>query len=86
MNVRGFALSLEVVDEFVAGLVEAILVIRLLEHAINPVIDSSPRLKEGDSALQSRIPSLWTNSYFVATTGGAPLAVVESYIENQKNV
>lgn len=36
--------------------------------------------------LKSRIPSLWTNSYFVSTVGGAPLAVIKQYIENQKSV
>ena len=36
--------------------------------------------------LRSRLPSLWTNSYFVSTVGGAPLAVIKQYIENQKNV
>lgn len=36
--------------------------------------------------LKSRIPSLWTNSYFVATTGGVTLDVVKQYIENQKKV
>lgn len=36
--------------------------------------------------LKSRLPSLWTNSYFVSTVGGAPLAVIKQYIENQKNV
>lgn len=36
--------------------------------------------------LKSRLPSLWTNSYFVSTVGGAPLDVIKQYIENQKNV
>ena len=36
--------------------------------------------------LKSRLPSLWTNSYFVSTVGSAPLAVIKQYIENQKNV
>lgn len=36
--------------------------------------------------LKTRIPTLWTNSYFVSTVGGAPLAIVKQYIENQKNV
>ena len=31
-----------------------------------------------------RLPPLWTNSYFVSTVGGAPLAIVKQYIENQK--
>jgi putative transposase len=36
--------------------------------------------------LKSRLPTLWTNSYFVSTIGGAPLAVIKQYIENQKYV
>ena len=36
--------------------------------------------------LRSRLPTLWTNSYFVSTVGGAPLSVIKQYIENQKNV
>jgi putative transposase len=36
--------------------------------------------------LRSRLPRLWTNWYFVATVGGAPLAVIKQYIENQKGV
>lgn len=36
--------------------------------------------------LRSRLPSLWTNSYFVSTVGGAPLSAIKQYIENQKNV
>lgn len=34
--------------------------------------------------LRNRLPTLWTNSYFVSTVGGSPLAVVKQYIENQK--
>ncbi len=34
--------------------------------------------------LRSRLPSLWSNSYFVATCGGAPLAVLKQYVEQQK--
>lgn len=37
-------------------------------------------------SLRTRLPSLWTNSYFVATVGGAPLEVVKQYIESQKYV
>ena len=36
--------------------------------------------------LWTRLPSLWKNSYFVSTAGGAPLAVRKQYIESQKNV
>ena len=34
--------------------------------------------------LTTKIPTLWTNSYFVCTTGGAPLEKIKAYIENQK--
>ena len=47
---------------------------------------SSRVLRQEFPALKSRLPCLWTNSFFVATVGGAPLAVIKQYIENQKNV
>ncbi|WP_146066377.1 IS200/IS605 family transposase [Brevibacillus laterosporus] len=34
--------------------------------------------------LKSRLPSLWTNSYFVATVGTVQLDVIKQYIESQK--
>ncbi|WNX33657.1 IS200/IS605 family transposase [Brevibacillus laterosporus] len=34
--------------------------------------------------LKSRLPSLWTNSYFVATGGTVQLDVIKKYIESQK--
>ena len=45
---------------------------------------SSKVLRDNFPALKSRLPTLWTNSYFVATVGGAPLAVIKQYIESQK--
>lgn len=47
---------------------------------------SSRVLRQEFPWLKSRLPSLWTNSYFVSTVGGAPLSVIEQYIENQKYV
>ena len=47
---------------------------------------SSHHLRQEFPWLKSRLPTLWTNSYFVSTVGGAPLAVIKQYIENQKNV
>ncbi|MFE9202558.1 IS200/IS605 family transposase [Micromonospora sp. NPDC007230] len=41
-------------------------------------------LREEFPSLRSRLPTLWTNSYFVATTGGDPVAAVERYVEQQK--
>jgi putative transposase len=39
----------------------------------------------GPAHLKSRMPTVWTNSYFVATTGGATLDVIKRYVENQRN-
>jgi len=47
---------------------------------------SSRFLRQEFTWLKSRLPTLWTNSYFVSTVGGAPLSVIKQYIENQKNV
>jgi putative transposase len=47
---------------------------------------SSRLLRDEFPFLKSRIPSLWTNSYFVATVGGAPLAVIKQYIRDQQLV
>jgi putative transposase len=47
---------------------------------------SSRLLRRDFPKLRSRLPTLWTNSYFVSTVGGSPLAVVKQYIENQKRV
>jgi putative transposase len=47
---------------------------------------SSRLLRQEFAHLKSRLPTLWTNSYFVSTVGGAPLAVIKQYIENQKHV
>jgi len=47
---------------------------------------SSRILREEFPWLKSRLPTLWTNSYFVSTVGGAPLEVIKQYIEQQKGV
>jgi putative transposase len=47
---------------------------------------SSRLLRQEYPWLKSRLPTLWTHSYFVSTVGGAPLEVVKQYIENQKRV
>lgn len=47
---------------------------------------SSHDLRREFPWLRSRLPSLWTNSYFVSTVGGAPLEAIKRYIENQRNV
>lgn len=47
---------------------------------------SSRLLRQEYPWLRSRLPTLWTNSYFVSTVGGTPLKTIKQYIENQKHV
>jgi putative transposase len=47
---------------------------------------SSRLLRQEFPVLKRKLPTLWTNSYFVATVGGAPLSVIKQYIEQQKHV
>ena len=47
---------------------------------------SSRFLRSEYPGLRSRLPTLWTHSYFVSTVGGSPLSVVKQYIETQKRV
>lgn len=42
-------------------------------------------LRQEFQSIKSRLPTLWTNRYFVSTVGGAPVAMIKQYIENQKN-
>lgn len=46
---------------------------------------SSRLLRQEFPSLKSRLPTLWTNSYFVATVGDAPLEAVKRYVANQRN-
>ena len=47
---------------------------------------SSRLLREEFRELKSRLPTLWTNSYFVSSVGGAPLEIIKQYVRNQKYV
>ncbi len=47
---------------------------------------SSRLLRQEFPVLKRKLPTLWTNSYFVSTTGGAPLSIIKQYIEQQKHV
>lgn len=47
---------------------------------------SSRLLRQEFPWLRSRLPTLWTHAYFLATMGGAPVAVIKRYIEQQKDV
>lgn len=47
---------------------------------------SSRLLRQEFKELKTRLPTLWNNSYFVSTVGGAPLEIIKQYIENQKTI
>lgn len=42
------------------------------------------QLREEFPQLVHKLPSLWTNSYYVSTTGGVTLDGVKRYVESQK--
>jgi len=45
----------------------------------------SSRILRGEfKHLTTKLPTLWTHSYFVSTVGSAPLKVIKQYIESQK--
>jgi putative transposase len=58
-----------------------------IHHLVKLIKGRSSRLLRQEFRwCRTRLPSLWTNSYFVSTVGGAPLEIVKQYIEQQKHV
>jgi len=45
---------------------------------------TSRLLRKEFKYLTTKLPTLWSNSYFVSTVGGAPLKTIKKYIESQK--
>mgnify|MGYP006359772633 FL=1 len=45
---------------------------------------SSKLLRDEFQHLKTKLPTLWTNSSFISTIGGAPLEIVKQSIENQQ--
>lgn len=60
---------------------------RLSVHTVVKRIKActSPVLREEFPWVKSRVPSLWTNNYFVATTGTDCSEEIESYLAAQTN-
>jgi putative transposase len=54
--------------------------LKRIKGATSHDLRNDPRFKW----LKSRLPTLWTNSYFVSTVGGASLDVVKRYLQNQE--
>lgn len=58
-----------------------------IHRAVKHIKGKTSRLMRNEfCSLRSRLPSLWTNSYFVAAVGSAPLSAIKQYIESQKYV
>jgi len=58
-----------------------------IHRLIRNIKGRSSRMLRGEvKPLRTRVPSLWTNSYFLSTVGGAPLKTIKQYIEAQKHV
>lgn len=56
-----------------------------IHKAIKLIKGSTSRyLRQEFKHLTTKLPTLWTNSYFVSTVGEAPLNVIKQYIESQK--
>lgn len=60
---------------------------RLILHKVIKQLKgaSSHRLREEFPSLKSKLPSLWTRSYFSCTVGHISEATIMRYIEEQKN-
>ena len=76
-------LELEVMPDHVHLLVEvdpqfgvARLIKLMIGRSSHAMRDLFPVLK--------KVKTLWTNSYYISTVGGAPLEIVKKYIRNQK--
>jgi len=83
---RAEIMALEIMPDHLHVLVEVdpqLGIHRLVKHLKGV---SSHILRQEFRTLKSRLPTLWTNRYFVSTVGGAPLVVIQPYVENQKNV
>ena len=83
---RAEVIALEITPDHVHLLVEVDPQFGIHRLVKNIKGGSSHVLRKEFDTLRSRLPSLWTNSYFVSTVGGAPLEVIKQYVENQKNV
>ena len=56
-----------------------------VHKAIKRIKGYSSKVLRGEfKELTTKLPTLWTNSYFVSTVGGSPLEVIKQYIESQK--
>lgn len=56
-----------------------------IRKAVSNIKGTTSRILRSEfPQLRTRIPTLWTNSYFCETVGATSLEAVKKYIENQK--
>lgn len=56
-----------------------------IHKVVKRIKGQSSRILRGEfKELTTKLPTLWTNSYFVSTVGGAPVSIIKQYIESQK--
>jgi len=77
-------IEIEIVPDHVHLLVEVDPQYGIHRYVKNIKGFSSRVLRNEFRHLTTKLPTLWTNSYFVSSVGGAPLKVIKQYIENQK--
>lgn len=59
-----------------------------IDHVISHIADMAVKLRKEFSDILNKVyrqPVLWSRTYFVATCGGAPLEVIQQYIQQQGN-
>ena len=56
-----------------------------VHKAVNRIKGVSSRvLRQEFKELTTKLPTLWSNSYFGSTVGGAPHEMIKQYIQSQK--
>ena len=78
-----------ILTETCAELQAEIIATEIMPDHVHLLVEIDPqfgvhRLVKRLKGRSSRLPTLWTNSYFVSTVGGAPLSVIKQYVENQE--
>jgi putative transposase len=86
LKYRADLIALEIIPDHVHMLCEVDPQLGIHRFVKNIKGVTSHHLRKEFVSLRRRLPSLWTNSYFLSTVGGAPLEVMKQYVENQKNV
>ena len=86
LKYRADLIALEIMPDHVPMLCEVDPPFGIHRFVKNSKGVTSHHLRKQFVSIRRRLPSLWTNSYFVSTVGGAPLEVIQQYVENQKNV